>query len=88
MIPGSNRPDRLPEDARFHGETEHHVGSHGAARPYSLAWISDVLIEDTLRVWSQHYRRRLSQEEAVDILMNVKRLAETLLAAAGEGDEA
>lgn len=48
-------------------------------RPLSLAWITDELIEDTRRVWSQAYGRVLSADEAVEIVMNVKRLAEVLL---------
>lgn len=48
-------------------------------RALSMAWISDELIRDTQRVWSPRYGRDLSEDEAVEILMNVKRLAELLL---------
>jgi hypothetical protein len=53
-------------------------------RPLSLAWITDELIEDTRRVWSRAYGRVLSADEAVEIIMNVKRLAEVLLKAQRE----
>ena len=62
-------------------------------RAMSMEWISDELIRDTQRVWSPRYGRDLSEEEAVEILMNVKRLAEALLETgrerqADEGGEA
>ena len=43
------------------------------------------LLAETRRVWSQAYGRVISTDEAVEILTNVKRLAETLMRAkAGE----
>jgi hypothetical protein len=50
-----------------------------SARPLSLEWITDELVEDTRRVWSPVYGRVLSDEEAVEILTNVKRFAEVIL---------
>jgi len=47
-------------------------------RPLSLAWITDELIAETQRVWSPHYGRDLSPDEALEILRNVKRFAEAL----------
>ena len=49
-----------------------------AVRPLSLAWITDDLLDQTRKVWSSEYGRVISEEEAVEILMNVKRLAEVL----------
>ncbi len=51
-------------------------------RPLSQAWITDDLVAETRRVWSPAYGRVLSDEEAVEILMNVKRFAEAILKAA------
>lgn len=48
-------------------------------RPVSMRWISDDLIEETRRVWSPLYKREITEVEAVEMLMNVKRLAEVLL---------
>jgi hypothetical protein len=48
-------------------------------RPLSLAWMTDELIAETQRVWSPHYGRDLSPNEAVEILRNVKRFAEILV---------
>jgi hypothetical protein len=45
-------------------------------RPLSLAWMTDELIAETQRVWSPHYGRELTKDEAVEILQNVKRFAE------------
>lgn len=45
-------------------------------------WISPVLFDETRRVWSQAYGRVLDDNEVLEILMNVRRLTETLLTAA------
>ena len=55
-------------------------------RPLSMAWISDELLAKTRRVWSKAYGRPVSTEEAVEILMNVKHMAETLIKAKRGGD--
>lgn len=47
-------------------------------RPPAMAWMSDELIAETRRVWSEAYRRVISEEEAVEILTNVRRLTEVL----------
>lgn len=49
-------------------------------RPLSQAWITDELVVETRRVWSPAYGRILS-DEAVEILMNIKRFAEVILKA-------
>jgi len=46
-----------------------------------MAWITDELLARTIDVWSANYGRPISKDEAVEILMNVKRLAEVLLEA-------
>ena len=50
-------------------------------RPPGTAWITDEAIADTRRVWSPYYGRELSDGEAVEILMNVRSLAEVLVQA-------
>jgi len=59
------------------------VPSPGQAggRPLSIAWISDELLAKTQEVWSEAYNRPVSEEEAVEILMNVKHMAEALMEA-------
>jgi hypothetical protein len=49
-----------------------------------MAWITDELLADTRRVWSKTYGRVIADEEAIEILMNVRRFAETMLRATGE----
>ena len=49
-----------------------------------MAWISDELLAETIDVWSEAYGRPVSDDEAVEILMNVKRLGEVLLQARRE----
>ena len=47
-------------------------------RPSSIAWMTDELIAETRRVWSPHYGRVISEDEAIEILHNVKRFVELL----------
>ncbi len=42
-------------------------------------WISQELIDETEEVWSVRYGRSLAYDEIVEILLNVKRWAETVL---------
>ncbi len=46
-------------------------------------WISEMLFMETQRVWSRAYGREISDSEVIEILVNVRRLAESLLNAAG-----
>lgn len=55
-----------------------------AARPLSTQWLSDERIAEARRVWSKAYGRVISEDEAIEILMNVRRLAEVLLRAEEE----
>lgn len=42
------------------------------------AWITPTLLARTIEVWSKAYGRPISAREAVELLMNVKRLGEVL----------
>jgi hypothetical protein len=46
--------------------------------------MSDELIADTRRVWSSAYGRVISTDEAVEILNNVRRLADVVVRAERE----
>lgn len=41
--------------------------------------MTDELVRETRQVWSQAYEREVSEDEAMEILTNVKRLAEVLI---------
>lgn len=73
----------VPQLAGVFLQTGHHGPEPGpvAARPLSTQWLSDERIAETRRVWSKAYGRVISEDEAVEILMNVRRLAEVLLLA-------
>ena len=75
-----------PESTGFPGQDEEHpTGPQEAGRrPLSMAWITDELLVETIDVWSEAYGRPVSDNEAVEILMNVKRLGEVLLQARRE----
>lgn len=76
------KADELRSATGFNCKTP--VQDDGVARnkPLSMAWITDDLIAEHRRVWSHQYQRIISDEEAVEIIMNVKRFAEVIL-----GDE-
>lgn len=57
-------------------------------RPLSTQWLSQERIADARRVWSKAYGRVVSEDEAIEILMNVRRLAQILLKAADEKEKA
>ncbi len=48
------------------------------------AWMTPALIADTIRVYSPLYGRALTEEDAVEILTNIKHYAEVMLLAAEE----
>jgi len=82
------RPRKLivpfsPELTGFQGLTGHHGPEPGsvAARPLSTQWLSDERIAEARRVWSKAYGRVISEEEAIEILTNVRRFAELLISA-------
>jgi hypothetical protein len=54
--------------------------SPGGRRPLSMDWITDDLLRATLAAWSPRYEQPLTSDDAVEILMNVKRFSEALLA--------
>ena len=65
------------------GHTGPEPGS-GGVRPLSTQWLSDKRIAEARRVWSKAYGRVISEDEAVEILTNIRRLAEVLLRAEEE----
>ena len=78
-----------PQLAGFPSENRQH-GTEldpAALRPPAQEWMSDELIADTRRVWSAAYGRVISTDEAVEILNNVRRLADVLVQAEREGKE-
>ena len=48
-------------------------------RPMTTAWVSDELLEKTVEVWSKAYGRPITTQDAMEILVNVKRFAELLI---------
>jgi len=45
-------------------------------RPMAMYWMTDELLDETVRVWSGIYGRNISQKEAVEILRNMKNFYE------------
>jgi hypothetical protein len=55
------------------------------AMPLSAEWVSEELLLETRNIWSQAYKRVISIDEAIEILMNVKLVAEVLIRIHKEG---
>lgn len=66
------------------GEPEPSVSPDGP-RPLSMDWITDDLLRATLAAWSPRYEQPLDADDAVEILMNVKRFSEALLGSRKDG---
>lgn len=73
--------------AGFPLQNGHHGRELGSIdeRPLSTQWLSHERIAETRRVCSQAYGRVISEDEAIEILTNVRRLAEVLIRAEEEG---
>ena len=65
--------------AGLQGEPKPSVSPNGQ-RSLSMDWITDDLLRATLAAWSPRYEQPLTSDDAVEILMNVKRFSEALLA--------
>ena len=78
-----------PQLSGFPTPTGHHGPEAGpiAVRPLSMQWLTDERIAEARRVWSKAYGRVISDDEAVEILMNVRRLAEVLVRAQEEKEK-
>ncbi len=78
------RPKR-PELTGFPAPGEQHVTDEAAERrPLATAWITAEMLAETIDVWSEAWGRPVSEDEAVEILVNVRRLGEVLLRARRE----
>jgi len=77
-------PDKHQKWTGFLPEQAAQLVSAGiqTVRPVSLEWISDELLAHTVDVWSKELGRSVSEDEAIEMPLNVKRLSETLLAIA------
>ena len=62
-----------------HREESGEISIPDKAMPLSAEWISEELLLETRNIWSQAYKRVISIDEAIEILMNVKRVAEVLI---------
>ena len=81
-----HRPNKELSRRPRHPGTWLHVVVPGEVveRPPRPAWISDALLAETIDVWTEAYGRPVSEEDAIEILRNVRRLAEALLEAKRE----
>ena len=64
----------LPAQSGHHGPEPNQADE----RPQKSQWLSEERIAEARRVWSKAYGRVIDRDEAVEILMNVRRLAEVL----------
>ena len=52
------------------------------------AWITTERIAETIAVWQPHSKEKLTEADAVEMLINVRRLAEVLRRACGPQPQA
>ena len=83
--------DFVPSTSRQTGISwpSEHTGAQfesGSVHPISANWLTEERIAETRRVWSKAYGRVISQQEAIEILNNVRRLAEVLLRSEEESE--
>ena len=79
-MPDSPQLAGFPPESRHHGPEPEPANLRSVAQP----WMSDELIADTRRVWSAAYGRVISTDEALEILNNVRRLADVVVRAQRE----
>lgn len=74
------------EQSGFPSETGHHgpEPSPHDGQPILPQWLSDGQIAEARRVWSKAYGRVITVDEAIEILRNVRRLAEVFVRAEGD----
>jgi DNA helicase HerA-like ATPase len=79
--------DSPAETAGFTSQDELHGQGpkRGPQRPLALSWITDDLLHHTQQVWSRAYGRTVTENEAIEMLLNVKRLAEVILTVYSKG---
>lgn len=65
-------------------EEHDQVTQPAPGRPLAQAWITPELIAENQRVWSRAYGHNVSEDEAVEIIMNLHRFAEAVLRAKRE----
>ena len=46
--------------------------------PGSPRWITEALLADTIRVWQPYYEKTLTEEDALEMLINVGNLLDVL----------
>jgi hypothetical protein len=85
LSPPPSTRKKTPDSTGFRGPLEQL--NRGRNRPLSATWVSDALLAETRHVWSRQYGRVVAEEEAMEILMNVRRLAEVLVGPYLKGDK-
>ncbi len=61
----------------------------GDRTPLNMEWITEELLARTQDVWGRYLQRHVSKEEAMEMLTNIKRIADAFLCDCddGNGDE-
>ena len=78
VVPKSSQPTGLPPSCG------HTVTTSCDGRTTQEKWLAEERIARARRVWSTASGREISDEEAIEILRNVRRLAAVLLEVGGE----
>jgi len=66
-------------DFRFDSAHPSQASEQTASDAVMQPWMTTELLEHTQRVWSPRYGYELSEEDAIEILTNTRRIAEALI---------
>ena len=77
----TDRPDSTGQSLDVEAQCER-AGGDG---PLETQWMSEELIARTQDVWSRYLEREVDRDEAIEILLNVKRIAMVFHQARQEG---
>jgi len=87
MLQHHPAPDEPAVFTGFPPCSGHLMEDRGAQqRPLAAAWITEDLLTEAISVWSRLYQRRITRQEAIDMLTNVKNLGMAIYRIAKELD--
>jgi hypothetical protein len=82
-----NNPPRRPELTGQSLNPEQQCHAETGPQPLSLKWVTEDLVAYTQAVWIRQLKREVSREEAIEMLANVKLMAEAFHEAAQKGEK-
>lgn len=79
MAPAPAAKPRKKRTGHLRPNEESRTSTGPRRRPLSAEWITDELLAETRRVWSRHLDRVVNDDEAIEMLINVRNAALAIL---------